>query len=333
MRPPRLDQLDDLDRQLVALLQADARASVADLARQLDVARTTVVARIARLERTNVIAGYSVRLGQDVLDASIYAYVGIILTPKFDFLPSTAINLAVDYFNIDVKGEISQLGAANIVSGCYNSNFFPNDPLCSQFDRDPTTLAITQVRDSYININEQKNAGFDVTANLSQDMGSWGRLSGTAEMTWQTTDFVALYEGTRQSFNGRAGEPKWTGAFNLSWEKDSFSVYYGLNVVGGTSDSKAFVQDNGNICLSSSIYPDGFCEKMRVKPVFYDSVSVTKDFPHLQITLGVTNLFNTKPPRVSTYTNGEVSTIGQSVFSSQYDLLGRRMFLSLKSHF
>ncbi|WP_445223098.1 AsnC family transcriptional regulator, partial [Burkholderia cenocepacia] len=36
MRPPRLDQLDDLDRQLVALLQADARASVADLARQLD---------------------------------------------------------------------------------------------------------------------------------------------------------------------------------------------------------------------------------------------------------------------------------------------------------
>ncbi|EAY68813.1 Helix-turn-helix protein [Burkholderia dolosa AU0158] len=83
MRPPRLDQLDDLDRQLVALLQANARASVADLARQLDVARTTIVARIARLERTNVIAGYSVRLGQDVLDASIYAYVGIILTPKF----------------------------------------------------------------------------------------------------------------------------------------------------------------------------------------------------------------------------------------------------------
>ncbi len=83
MRPPRLDQLDDLDRQLVALLQANARASVADLARQLDVARTTVIARIARLERTNVIAGYSVRLGQDVLDASIYAYVGIILAPKY----------------------------------------------------------------------------------------------------------------------------------------------------------------------------------------------------------------------------------------------------------
>lgn len=83
MRPPRLDQLDELDRNLVALLQANARASVADLARQLGVARTTVLARIARLERTQVIAGYSVRLGQDVLDASIYAYVGIILAPKY----------------------------------------------------------------------------------------------------------------------------------------------------------------------------------------------------------------------------------------------------------
>ncbi len=83
MRPPRLDQLDALDRQLVALLQANARASVAELARQLDVARTTVVARIERLERTQVIAGYGVRLGQDVLDASLVAYVGIILAPKF----------------------------------------------------------------------------------------------------------------------------------------------------------------------------------------------------------------------------------------------------------
>ena len=83
MRPPRLDQLDDLDRNLVALLQENARESVANLARRLGVARTTVIARIARLEKTNVIAGYGVRLGQDVLDASISAYVGIIIAPKY----------------------------------------------------------------------------------------------------------------------------------------------------------------------------------------------------------------------------------------------------------
>jgi DNA-binding Lrp family transcriptional regulator len=83
MRPTRLDQLDELDRNLIALLQANARESVANLARRLGVARTTVLARIERLERTQVIAGYGVRLGQDVLDASINAYVGIILAPKY----------------------------------------------------------------------------------------------------------------------------------------------------------------------------------------------------------------------------------------------------------
>jgi DNA-binding Lrp family transcriptional regulator len=83
MRPPRLDQLDELDRNLIAMLQANARESVANLARRLGVARTTVLARIERLERTEVIAGYGVRLGQDVLDASLNAYVGIILAPKY----------------------------------------------------------------------------------------------------------------------------------------------------------------------------------------------------------------------------------------------------------
>jgi Mn-dependent DtxR family transcriptional regulator len=41
----------------------NARASTADLARQLGVARTTVVARLARLEREGIISGYTVRCG------------------------------------------------------------------------------------------------------------------------------------------------------------------------------------------------------------------------------------------------------------------------------
>ena len=52
--------LDPLDRRLLALLQANARASTAELARQLGVARTTVLARLARLERSGVVVGYTV---------------------------------------------------------------------------------------------------------------------------------------------------------------------------------------------------------------------------------------------------------------------------------
>jgi len=78
----RLDLLDETDRKLIALLQASARESVANLARKLGVARTTVVARLARLEKNNVIAGYTVRLGQDISDSGLRAYVGITVEPK-----------------------------------------------------------------------------------------------------------------------------------------------------------------------------------------------------------------------------------------------------------
>lgn len=70
-------RLDDLDRHLLALLQADARAPTAELARRLKVARTTVVARIARLEREGVVAGYGVRLGQRVEQAAVRAFCAL----------------------------------------------------------------------------------------------------------------------------------------------------------------------------------------------------------------------------------------------------------------
>ncbi len=58
----RSDDLDPHDRKLLALLREDARTPTAALARALGVARTTVVARLARLMRDGVIAGYTVRL-------------------------------------------------------------------------------------------------------------------------------------------------------------------------------------------------------------------------------------------------------------------------------
>ncbi len=74
--------LDTLDRRLIALLQANARSSAADLARQLGVARTTVLARLARLEKQSVIVGYTVRLAQDQNNSGVEAYVGITTTPQ-----------------------------------------------------------------------------------------------------------------------------------------------------------------------------------------------------------------------------------------------------------
>ncbi|MDV7271534.1 Lrp/AsnC family transcriptional regulator [Thioclava sp. A2] len=56
--------MDDLDRAILGLLSGDARISLAVMARRLKVARSTIQARLERLETSGVIAGYTVKLGE-----------------------------------------------------------------------------------------------------------------------------------------------------------------------------------------------------------------------------------------------------------------------------
>lgn len=82
MTLPRPITLDETDHQLISLLRINARESVATLARQLGIARTTVNSRLARLEKAKVITGYGVRLGQRLVDGGLQAYVGIKVQPR-----------------------------------------------------------------------------------------------------------------------------------------------------------------------------------------------------------------------------------------------------------
>lgn len=74
--------LDDVDEHLLARLRENARAPVAELARALGLSRTTVQSRLARLERTKVIAGYSVRLADSYEAGRIHAFVMLTVEPK-----------------------------------------------------------------------------------------------------------------------------------------------------------------------------------------------------------------------------------------------------------
>lgn len=101
-------RLDDIDRHLLSLLQANARAPAADLARKLKIARTTVVARIARLEREGVVAGYGVRLGRRLEQAAVRAYCGLSVNGK----SATAVMKALE--------RLPEVEEVSAVSGQYD---------------------------------------------------------------------------------------------------------------------------------------------------------------------------------------------------------------------
>ncbi len=74
-------QNDDIDQKLLQALAEDARLPVATLARRLNLARTTVQARLERLETNGTIAGYTLRLGQRA-QPRIRATVLITIEPR-----------------------------------------------------------------------------------------------------------------------------------------------------------------------------------------------------------------------------------------------------------
>ena len=70
--------------------------------------------------------------------------------------------------------------------------------------------------------------------------------------------------------------------------------------------------------------------------VAYHSISVTRRIQdRFEFTLGMANVLDRKPPRVtSSSAFGESTLLGQTpVFGSQYDLQGRRVFMQVRGRF
>jgi Lrp/AsnC family leucine-responsive transcriptional regulator len=68
---------DDLNRHLVALLQAEGRMSHAELAERLGVSRPTVIDRVKRLEAAGLLAGYAARVSAAAAGKPVMAFVAV----------------------------------------------------------------------------------------------------------------------------------------------------------------------------------------------------------------------------------------------------------------
>ena len=75
-------RLTAADEALLSLLREDARASTAQIARRLGLSRTTVQSRIERLERSGVVAGYTVRVADEFERDRIRALILLTVLPK-----------------------------------------------------------------------------------------------------------------------------------------------------------------------------------------------------------------------------------------------------------
>lgn len=67
--------IDDIDRQILNILQQNARTSNAEIARQVEMAPSAVLERIRRLESRGVIQGYETRINPEALGLGLVAFI------------------------------------------------------------------------------------------------------------------------------------------------------------------------------------------------------------------------------------------------------------------
>lgn len=245
------------------------------------------------------------------------------LTAGFVWRPRFAdLSLSVDYIDIEVKDEIDIIGAENIVFGCYNSLFFPDDPLCDLFEREGVSgggipHGVTTVHDSYINVANQRNRSIDVLVRYAQDT-SWGTLTIDTQHTFMLENSVGRSEDTVEEFVGRGENPEWVANLNVTLQRDPWSFFWGVQYVDETDN---YVHWGTR---TADYYGDTVNLDLILDSTLYHGFSVSREFDTgYTARLGVANAFDEEPGRTS----------HASDVWSQYDLFGRRFFLDVTKAF
>lgn len=264
--------------------------------------------------------------GQLEAETSTAETFGIVWLPEF-----TDFSMSVDYFNIEIDGEVTLLSPGQIVGGCYASENFATDPLCDQFFRNSTDLRVEEIQGNYLNVAKQINRGIDVQLNypFSTD---FAEFNANYEHTIQLEAARQLLPTSELIDRvGEFGRPKHVGNFTLAMMRDDWTFNWTARYIGEVSNHERF--GLGEYRDDATLFGDPVIVKLHSDPVIYHAFSATRDFEEegLSVTLGVANAFDKEPPKVSSI--GGVTRMGNAAFYSQYDWLGRRVFLNLSYSF
>ncbi|MEM8814300.1 MAG: TonB-dependent receptor [Pseudomonadota bacterium] len=160
--------------------------------------------------------------------------VGLVFTPRF----LEGLTLAIDYYDIEIDGAISEIDADDILQICYTSNDFADNASCQIPIRNVTTGQLQQVTETSLNINALRTSGIDLTARYTWEPNF---MPGTLDFGLTITRLDELEEeapipGSTDTFiqdrAGLLGSPEYRTRFSANWYHNRWSIGYRLSYVG-----------------------------------------------------------------------------------------------------
>lgn len=250
--------------------------------------------------------------------------VGAILEPRF--LPG--FTATVDYYNIEIEDYIAAPSAANVGDACFN---FRNLAYCGLITRN-SLGQIERIDARNANSGGLETDGIDIGVNYTRRMDDMFGVEdfrlgfnflGTRLLNYTLTPFAGVpivrecagTFGRVCAIDGASSsppKPKWRHTARLTAGTDRFSLSGQWRHLGGTTD------DNANVQYA--------VEELASRDYFDLTASVTPS-DNLDLSIGVTNLFDSQPPLLPSSQSGG-SGEQTNTFPTYYDVLGRSFFVS-----
>jgi len=256
---------------------------------------------------------------------------GLIWTPAF-----APLSVALDYYEITVRDQIDTLTGNVIVGSCYGADVYPNN-FCNLMVRAPAgannEFNITNVYATYINVNLQKVRGYDLLARYQDDLGI-GKLTIESQFTWITEDRYEEFDSplaggsSISNLAGGFGRPKLVGNIVSSLKRGDFTWTWGMDYLHGTKRLTELPAGTRAAYLgfANPVYD------LHAERRLYHSVSVHYEQPRWSLLVGVRNLFDAKPDKVSAVaTANRYANI--PINGTQYDLFGVSLFARVNYKF
>ena len=244
---------------------------------------------------------------------------GVVLQPSF----ARDLSMSVDWYSIDVKGSIGQLGAQQIVSACFQGA----TELCNQITRDPVTGQITGLRNVFLNINAAKVSGTDLEIDYEAPLGAGRSLSLRLLGSYLAENSITNLGVATQDRAGETGAlslPQYQAVAGAIYRHGPFSAFVQQRYIGS---GKRRYNDN---------LPGGITVDVdRVSAAYYTDLQASYRFDlrktaALNVFANLTNVFDRDPPLAPNHSSFAGSVQANAAL---FDVLGRRFVVGVRVHF
>jgi outer membrane receptor protein involved in Fe transport len=250
---------------------------------------------------------------------------GIVVRPGFESPWFRDLQFTVDWYRIEIDDAVTFINTLTAVDNCFDPTFNPSfaadNYWCTLFGRDSATGQIVNAVDTYRNLATSMTSGVDLQLDWRMPVGP-GELGVGWYVGWvdefevQTTSDVPAeqFAGTIGGFVGSYPEWKWLMDVRYAWR--DFEVGLAWRFVDSTVDTSRSFFKTTDVTVPHKDYFD-----------LDASYSVNDGwFDGLTIRAGVENLTDELPP---IFPNGVLANTDPS----QFDVLGRRYYVTLALHF